>query len=269
MNIIKLALALLIICAVPVSLYAEMYIWTDENGIQHFGDAPPAEDISPDNVEEVETSEPVYHGTPQKLYHYEKCVREGSCLGRSDESHPELFIHIELDHYHGVLRCLRDDPSLINTYQCHVTPLLDSAAFGRKEISKLLIEQGADVNAKHELYGTTPLHHAIAKGSTSTIELLLENGADVNAVTSRSNKYVCTRPAPGSTPLHWAVVYMSPKEYPCHEATLEIIRILAKNGAKPFIEDVFGYTPLDLADARGDRDLIVNIFKELGLTPSD
>ncbi len=46
------------------------------------------------------------------------------------------------------------------------------------DIVRLLIEKGADVNAKNK-YGGTPLHAAI--GSEQTVKLLLEHGADVNA----------------------------------------------------------------------------------------
>jgi cytohesin len=46
---------------------------------------------------------------------------------------------------------------------------------GHKEIAKLLIEKGADVNAKDD-FGRTPLDLAIQKSRTETIDLLRKHG---------------------------------------------------------------------------------------------
>ena len=52
----------------------------------------------------------------------------------------------------------------------------------RTEMVRLLLENGADVNAKSELSGRTPLMSAAGiDGKTEIVRLLLENGADVNA----------------------------------------------------------------------------------------
>jgi len=51
---------------------------------------------------------------------------------------------------------------------------------GTKEMATLLIEKGADVNAKSD-DGITPLHGASSKGLTTVVELLISKGADVNA----------------------------------------------------------------------------------------
>ena len=59
-------------------------------------------------------------------------------------------------------------------------------------LTRSLIRQGADVNAKDE-YGLTPLHFAAAKDAAAVV--LLEHGADVNA---KSNK--------GATTLHGAAL---------------------------------------------------------------
>ena len=51
----------------------------------------------------------------------------------------------------------------------------------RKEIVELLIAEGANVNAKDDVYGRTPLHRAAYKGYKELAELFLAKGADVNA----------------------------------------------------------------------------------------
>ena len=63
-----------------------------------------------------------------------------------------------------------------------VTPLSWTALGGKVEIVEILIEAGADVNAKNR-DGATPLHAAAFMGQLEVAQLLLENGADVGAKT--------------------------------------------------------------------------------------
>ena len=55
------------------------------------------------------------------------------------------------------------------------TPLHYAAANGHKEIAELLIEKGADLNAKDE-DGGTPLDYAIEFKHTQTADLLRKHG---------------------------------------------------------------------------------------------
>jgi ankyrin repeat protein len=56
----------------------------------------------------------------------------------------------------------------------------------------MLIEQGADINAKNK-NSLTPLHAAAMAGDRDTVALLINKGADVNA-----------KSKDGLTPLHMA-----------------------------------------------------------------
>ena len=91
------------------------------------------------------------------------------------------------------------------------------------EIIKLLIANGADVNAKNK-DERTPLHDATSK---ERAEQLVTNGADVNA-----------KDMFGKTPLHYAA----------RSGQKEIVELLIAKGADMNVKDVsFFRTPLDLA----------------------
>ncbi|MBV9300893.1 MAG: ankyrin repeat domain-containing protein [Acidobacteriaceae bacterium] len=88
---------------------------------------------------------------------------------------------------------LRDSPQLLlRKDDSGDTPLCCAATYGRKDVAKLLLARGADVNAKGG-HGTTPLHDAALLGHKDVAELLLASGADVRATDTF-----------GMTPLHRA-----------------------------------------------------------------
>ena len=60
------------------------------------------------------------------------------------------------------------------------TPLHWAAANGHVEIVRLLLQNGADVNAKDRWDGT-PLHWAASEGHIDILHLLVENGVDLEA----------------------------------------------------------------------------------------
>ena len=63
-----------------------------------------------------------------------------------------------------------------------VTPLHSAAAISNYSLVKMLVENGADVDARQQA-GFTALHAAADHGATEIITLLLEKGADVEAKT--------------------------------------------------------------------------------------
>lgn len=68
-----------------------------------------------------------------------------------------------------------------------LTPLASAMAAGHNDIARVLIDHGANVNAKGES-DVTPLHTAAARGNIDAATLLLENGADINATTKDGKK---------------------------------------------------------------------------------
>ncbi|KAL2059427.1 hypothetical protein ABVK25_000720 [Lepraria finkii] len=60
---------------------------------------------------------------------------------------------------------------------------LHKAAYhGQTAAVRLLMENGADIEAKDDIHGATPLQWAVAVGNEVMVTLLLDLGADVNAV---------------------------------------------------------------------------------------
>jgi len=114
------------------------------------------------------------------------------------------------------------------------TPLHYAANNHHKEVVELLIEKGADVNAR-ERYLCTPLHYALP--SIEIVRLLVANGADVNA-----------KDKEGQTPLDYA------------ESN---VRQLAAIDADLKAQHKDGHTPLDQAE-RMDYGEVINFLISKG-----
>jgi ankyrin repeat protein len=60
------------------------------------------------------------------------------------------------------------------------TCLMTAALYGHVDTCRLLIDKGAQVNAK-DFYGCTPLHWAAERGHIEIVRLLCDHGADIEA----------------------------------------------------------------------------------------
>lgn len=96
------------------------------------------------------------------------------------------------------------------TKDAQKTPLNFALKFGNEEMTKYLINNGADVNVGC-YYGQSPLHVAAQHSNLETVKFLLENGANINA----------TEPWGGDTPLFYAA----------GNVDLEIFKYLREKGA--------------------------------------
>jgi ankyrin repeat protein len=109
------------------------------------------------------------------------------------------------------------------------TPLLHAAGFGSLAMVKLLLDKGADVNAKNRR-ASTALHWAIP--DEAKVRLLLERGAAINA-----------RQADGRTPVYQAVSVGNGNA---------ILALLLEKGGDANLATANGQTPLMAAAGRGD-----------------
>ena len=86
-----------------------------------------------------------------------------------------------------------DDGAKLNALdaQFGITPLGWAALNGKTEAAKLLIEKGADVNARNR-DGASPLHAAAFLGYPEMAKLLIEKGADINAQNHEGSTPIAT-----------------------------------------------------------------------------
>ncbi len=101
---------------------------------------------------------------------------------------------------------------------------------------ELLINKGADVNAKSRLYSIPVLHRAISENRDEKIvKLMLSKGADANCKNWEDK-----------TALHVAV----------RERSAEMVKLLLKHGANVGARDKYGRTALDRARENEDAAII-------------
>ena len=105
------------------------------------------------------------------------------------------------------------------------TPLHISSRRGHVEITRVLLEHGADREARDE-HDYNPLEQAAEMGHVELVQVLLEYGADANA-----------RDKSGYTPLHFASEFVKPA----------VIRVLLKHGADVKAQNEDNKTPLHYA----------------------
>ncbi|KAL5071427.1 hypothetical protein RYX36_022314 [Vicia faba] len=161
------------------------------------------------------------------------------------------------------------DPSEIDN-KTGKTALHSAASKGSDHCVVLLLEFGADPNVK-DFEGNIPLGEAIMGNHKSVTKLLIENGADISltdvgrlacyAVEKKDIKLLkdiaqyggdVKEASNGTTALHLAV----------GQGNVEMVKFLVEQGADVDLQDSFGWTARDYADHQCHEE-IQNIFKEI------
>jgi ankyrin repeat protein len=156
---------------------------------------------------------------------------------------------------------LKDRPNVVNSRDIQdATPLIMAAKNGHYDVCSYLLKKGADVNSNAFIYGT-PLH--VAK-TTKIAELLLNNGADINAKATkvedsvlhtaswRGNLEVCGLIIEKGIDVN---VNNKLKFTPLHSASAfgksDVAKFLMEKGADFDARNNDGWTPLHLAAGLG------------------
>ncbi len=129
--------------------------------------------------------------------------------------------------------------------------LIFAALYGHAEIVELLLERGADVNAKNDMENTA-LSYASEYGRHAVVKTLLEHGADVNG------RYFLSITA-----------LMEAAE----NGQLEVVKLLLEHGADVELKieasgSRHGWTALQIAEAEGHTE-IANLLKKAGAKQSE
>jgi ankyrin repeat protein len=142
------------------------------------------------------------------------------------------------------------------------TALMTTVRTGKLDAVKLLLDRGADVNAKESVRGQTALMWAVLENHPDVVKLLLARGADVNAQSKVEIPDGITAEPQGTSGdigAHGPGLYrsravpspsgaMSPLLYAAREGNLEMARILVDAKAN-----------LNLASANGTPPIVVAI----------
>jgi len=156
----------------------------------------------------------------------------------------------------GMVKVLLEDGADINAAnEDRETPLYQASSEGHVEVIKLLLEKGADIQIAN-IWGDTPLHQA---WKVEIVKLLLKKGADINAADKDRE-----------TPLHQA----------SSRGKVEIVKLLLEKGADINVVDLHGRTPLYWASDSGlpnvvkllhekGADINVDRRRKHGLEPED
>ena len=128
----------------------------------------------------------------------------------------------------------------LRTIVSYQSSLLYAAEYGNSDVLKLLINSGADINAKNKKDGSTALIYMVRKGDNDAVNFLLKKGANVSVVNSS-----------GST----ALIYVSMLDAPTRKLLIEKSEdadMLNENKITVFMN----------AAAEGDIDLVKKLIKE-------
>jgi ankyrin repeat protein len=156
-----------------------------------------------------------------------------------------------------VRRLVQQDRQLLNARCYWDTPLTGAAKWGRVEVVRYLLDEGADINLRSGSLARSALEWSCANGHVEVAALLLERCADTTP--SRSGWTLLLSAScgghvgvvelllahgcgdldqpdldSGSTALHWASI----------NGRSCVVRVLLGAGADPHVVDRYGDTPL-------------------------
>ncbi|XP_034467329.1 B-cell lymphoma 3 protein homolog isoform X1 [Hippoglossus hippoglossus] len=116
-----------------------------------------------------------------------------------------------------------------------LSPLHVAVLQGHKDLARMLLDAGSDINAMDIKSGQSPLMHAVENNNADMVHFLIENGCDVN-----SQSYS------GNTALHGA----------CGRGQVDTVRLLLKSGADSSLKNYHNDTAVMVARNKKISDVL-------------
>lgn len=199
----------------------------------------------------------------------------------SKDATDDLWAAIEAKDADAAIRAIEDGAKLEDrSGENDATPLIQATKQNQPVIARLLIDAGADVNAKDSMQDSAFLY-AGAEGLDEILQLTIDGGADVKS----TNRYGGTALIPASEHGHVSTVKMLiaagvPVDHvnklgwtAMHEAIIlndggpdqvETVRLLLEAGADPDITENDGLTSRELAVQKGYDEIVAVIDAAAG-----
>lgn len=189
----------------------------------------------------------------------------------SNGSKTPLYCACLNGHHQVAQMLLQWEPDMITTHEGWI-PLVAASEGGFLDLARLLIHNGADIDAPDSL-GRTPLYVACGEGHIEIVRLLLDKGADVH----HPNRF-------GWTPLNNAsdegfldIVLLlidrgadinvpnqdreTPLSNACYEGHIEVVHLLLDKGADIHRCDQYGLTPVNIASMKGFPNIVLLLIE--------
>lgn len=200
---------------------------------------------------------------------------EDSLIGKADVVSNDYVNYFESDSGFTPLHLVNVYYPVLIGRRC--TQKTESDDFNRREIIKLLVENGADVHRKTLRYHLQPIHLAAMYGFDQCIRQLIEYGADVDALDNKSRSPVFLSIKYGNLSTVRTLIDLKANIYirnqgggfsllhlACELGQLDIIKLLVEKGADINLKMKYDEcTPLMIACKKGDIEM-AKLLLDLG-----
>ncbi|MFI4937018.1 MAG: ankyrin repeat domain-containing protein [Candidatus Berkiellales bacterium] len=227
---------------------------------------------------------PLYHAVVRKQFEAVKIlVQHGADVNFADSKSSVLYVAVETGRPDIVKYLLENGATYyinqqVSYFNSRDLPLALAAHDGNVEIAKILVDHGADVNAKGGLFGRSiALIYAAAKAHIPMMKFLIDHGSEVNTFNHSDDNpllfldaYLKTTPPQRYNSLLMEASVSSPLY--CALKNKDAIKLLLDSGANDL-----GWSPLHKAvitqDAAAAEALLssdnnlVNVKDKIGFTP--